>query len=624
MKRAIQILVLIVLGTCSGCKPLVKVVNKYFPPLTTRDQQLTSIRQNLLSANTITPQVGVYISRETLDTYLPGEVKKAAEAFSDSTVSIISFEPELSLGSQSIITKAKFAIKLNEYNAVLKGDLLGVTSVSTSNDSLYLRSAFQTLDISAIDFTEKPNLKNRALSKLIKPVVSNFLNNLNGVLLNKPSSIHLGWKEPLQMDPKELFKSPSTEVLSEVAVIDRKLKSSSILIDDSGIWLLIEIEKPGAAQEEVAVMSASSEANVRSAFKSFKEKFEEKWLSSFDKIEPSQKMVVNIKKSEIASILNESLAQVITIRSKINSDKQPFSAKVEVENSKVDCQKVRKPFHYDRYERERCNWSCRVNTPLGSFDDPVCLASRAACNTKEEARVAADNIRYEAEKAAHNVLQESEVAACNVWREATNFAALGKFSGYTEGNGGATIEFNKFIFSDDLTAIDLMYSGNIEYKLKSEINIQPMDLGYIFLCQVEYSKTTNSVINVGVPTQQSRLSVLAESEGENLLIKTHLSPIKYSATISSSPLHEMYKDPAFLGGCSFFSGIIGPSIAAGSLSGVIKLKPEEELILFGKAKGEYKMEEMNLRIDPIPFKINGSENKSVVKWTSKNIQFTAG
>ncbi|WP_040495140.1 hypothetical protein [Fulvivirga imtechensis] len=630
MKRLLQISILTTLATFSGCKPLVRLINQYFPPLTTTDQQIASIKQNLALIDNITPHIGAFIGRDVLDKYLPDEIKKAAEEYSDGTLEILSFEPELDFSHQTIVTKANFKLVLNEYHAVVKGKMLGLTSVSSASDSLHFRSAFQTLNITDIDFTEKPGLPEKALSKLIRPIVANFIENINGLLLKKPSSVHVAWKEPLKVDPKELFQSASTEVVSPVSIIDRKLKSSCMLIDKNGILLLVELGTSDLPPQDLSVVTTTSSSDVKTLFKIFKGKFENQWSSAFESAAPNKGMVVNIKKSELASILNESLSQVIKIKSKISSNRQPFSSTVEVEKSKIDCQKVRKPFTYKRYKRDKCDWSCLRTITVGicplckvvSTDDPVCLTNRAACNTAEEAKVAADNIKYELAKTAHNVLQESEIAACNVWREANNFAALGKFSGYTEGNGDARLQFNKFTFSPDLSAIDLDYSGNIGYKLKSEINIQPMDLGYVFLCQIEYSKATNSEINIEVPKQQSRLSVVAENKGENLLIKANLSPIKYNASINASPLHEMYKDPKFLTGCSFFYTIIGPSIAAGSLSGIIDLKPEEELILFGKAKGEYQAEEMTLTIEPILFKINGVQNKSVVKWAGKGIQFS--
>lgn len=624
MKNRLQLLLsIILLGTLSGCKPLVKLVNQYFPPLTTSDQQITSISQNLNSMNTIQPQIGAFVGRELLDKYLPNEIKNAAEEYSDDAIKIISFDPKLDFKDQAIFATAKFELELKEYKAIVTGNLFGLSSVATQNDSLYVRNAFQTLKISKIEFSEKPSLKNKALSKLIKPIVANFLDNLNGLLLKKPTVVYLGWEEALKVDPKELFRSSSTEVVSQISIIDRKLKNSSILIDKEGIWVLIEIGKSESTKQNFTSNETLRESEVRALYKSFKEKFEEKWSSNFDKIESGQNMVVNIQKAELASILNESLDQIIKIKSQIKSDRETFSSKVEVEKSKIDCQKVRKPFHYDRYQRASCNWSCRVNTPLGSFDDPVCLSTRAACNVKEEARVAADNLKYETEKAAHNVRQEVEIAACNVWREANNFAALGKFSGYTEGGGDVNLEFNKFYFHDDLSVIDLAYSGKVQYKLKSKIDIQPMDLGYVFLCQFEYSKSTNSTINIDIPNQLSKISVTVNSDGDNLMLKAHLSPIRYNATINPSPLHEMYKDPKFLGGCGFFASIIGPSIAAGSLTGLLDLKPEVELILFGKANGEYEMDEMQLRIEPIPFKVNGAESKSIVKWKNGTIQFTA-
>ena len=54
--------------------------------------------------------------------------------------------------------------------------------------------------------------------------------------------------------------------------------------------------------------------------------------------------------------------------------------------------------------------------------------------------------------------------------------------------------------------------------------------------------------------------------------------------------------------------------------GLIKLAPEQELILAGKVKGEYGLDEMRVPFKPIVFKINGEEKKSLLFWHDKSIE----
>ena len=206
MKKISHLLILSLFLSLTSCKTLIKIINKYYPPLTTTDQQIESIEQNLVLIDSINPNVGVHINRQILDEYLPIEVKKSAENISDKTIEIKKFDPLLSFEKQAIHIKADFIFYLPEYEVTIHGDFLGSSSISTSRDSLYVRNAFKTLKVKKIEFKNKPTLKEKVLAKLIKPIFDNFITNINGEMLKEPSVIYLGWEEALKFDPKNIFK----------------------------------------------------------------------------------------------------------------------------------------------------------------------------------------------------------------------------------------------------------------------------------------------------------------------------------------------------------------------------------------------------------------------------------
>jgi hypothetical protein len=618
MKKTFQLLTLFLFLSLTSCKTLIKIINRYFPPLSTTDQQIASIEQNLLLIDSINPNIGVHINRQVLDVYLPFEVKKSVENISDKTIEIKKFDPTLSFEKQAIHIKADFIFYIPEYEITIHGDFLGSSSISTSRDSLYIRNAFETLKVKKIEFKNKPTLKEKVLAKLIKPIFDNFITNINGEMLKEPSTIYLGWKEALKFDPKNIFKGETTQVTSSIQIINRYLKHSSILVGKEGISIIIEISAEEDLKKDKNTKSSINKVGVNKLFKKYKNKFNIKWNSSFEEMNSNTGISLSINKSVLSSIFNEALSQSFKVSSKLENEKETFSSKIEVEESKINCQKVRTKFKYPSFNGDSCNWSCP------DFD-PICHSTRAACRVRREAQRVLWHAAKEAARIAHQAENEAKVLACDIWRETTNFLALGKFSGSTSGNGEININFNRFYFNDDLSSLDISYSGKANYKLNSKLKIQPMDLGYVFLCQFNYTKSTSSKISAELKNQTTTLTLTTKKEGDILIITTEIEPIKYKATINPSPLHEMFKDPTFFGSCSVFYSFLGWASGTASIAnifGFMGLSPEAELMLMGKVNDEHQLDEIESKIEPIKFKINnGNDMKADIYWNTKSIDF---
>ena len=74
------------------------------------------------------------------------------------------------------------------------------------------------------------------------------------------------------------------------------------------------------------------------------------------------------------------------------------------------------------------------------------------------------------------------------------------------------------------------------------------------------------------------------------------------------------------------SKIVGPAAggaAAAKLAGMIKLAPEQELVLLGTVRGKYEMDALQVPIRPIHFTVSGGQqHQGVIGWKPKSIQFT--
>ena len=603
----------------SGCDPLRALIDKHFPPVSTTDQQYASVETNLRTIGDLTPHVGVHIDRELLTRYLPAEIKAAAEAVEDKNVVVHQLDPKISFDKQGIFIDADFSITVPEHRVDIKGTFTGVTSVSTELDNLYLRSALSSLKLTSIKFTKKPSIGKKVLAELLVVVLRNYINNLNGQILRKPTVINIAWGNTYSPKIEDMFREPGTEITTEPISVSRFIKRSSIRIGANGISVLAELTKDKPVNVDVTPERTTRRTNAEliSRFREYDKQFEDKWLSIFEPVNPDAGITANVSKSEIANVLNETLSKPITLKQNFTLPRTEFNKNLEVKRGDIDCQKTRKEFSYNRYKRDRCNWDCK-------WWDELCRRSKDLCNIKEEAKVAADNIKRESEYAAHQLANEARVTACNVKREAMDFMALGRFKGSVSGDGNASVTVQSLRFKDDLSEIAMTYSGDVDAKLKSHLELNPVDLGHVFFCYSNYSLNTSGDLDIGIPGTTSKIIVTSVRSGEDLTLKINLDEIKYEASIAPSPLHELLADPKFHSQCPV-SRIVGLTVgaaAAAKLLDMIKLAPEQELLLLGKVKGKYGLEEMQIPIKPINFKINrGQEQKALIFWNTRSLQF---
>ncbi|GAA4764484.1 MULTISPECIES: hypothetical protein [Flavobacterium] len=615
-----------------SCKPVKALVNREFPPLSTIDQQYASTDANMKGLTDFNSHIGVHIDKDVINQYLPRELKKAAEAVKSDDVMLKSIEPKLSFDRQGVFVEADFLLNIPEYNVDIEGAFSGVTAISTVKDSLYLRNAIESLKVSTVKFHKRPKLSGKAMAKLITPILKNFIDNANGEIFKKPTVINIGWGEVYKLKLKEVFRDQNTEVSIDSIMVSRFVKSTSIRVKSEGISLMAELQesKPTLTVLKGGQTQGRTNSELNKLFKKYNEKFDSIWLKVYEPIDIASLTTVNISKSEIATILNTAFSKPIELKQTFEIPKSSFNEKLEVKRGDIDCQKVRTSFSYPDFNGDSCDWNCMRRVTIGvcpfcrrvRVEDPVCAASRKACRLRVEAERIVWQTARETARIAHQIENETKVGACNVWRETLDFLALGRFKGSVSGNGKAAINFDSPNFNSDLSEINLKYSGNVDGTLKSNIELIPVDLGHVFFCYTSYEKNATSSVSVNIPTDTPKIKINSEREDENLILKIKLDKIKYNASISPSPLHVLLTDPQFMVKCPIHTliGIGSGAAAIANFLGLIKLAPEQELILAGRVNGEYGLDEMRVPFKPIIFKVNGEEKKSLLFWHDKSIQ----
>lgn len=622
---------LFLLGTASllfiSCESVRTLVNKQFPPISATDQQYASITDNLRSMDTLNPHIGVYIHKGMVQEYLPDALKKAAENASDQNIVIKSVTSEILLDKQGILTNADFLIDIPEYHAEIKGTLAGLTAVATRGDTVYLRSALQSLKIKNITFTQKTGLHKRALAKLISPILKHYIDNINGMLFKNPVVFQTNWEKGYSLDPTELFKDPNTEVIAEPKTISRAIKGNAVLITTEGISVLAELTAKKSAPVTLpkTQTAAATASQVSKLFAVYNTAFTKKWQRVFEPVPENSAISVQISKAEIAGIFNEALSAPIVLKQQFTLPEMAFNEKLEVKRGDIDCQKVRTNFKYPDFNGASCNWNCMRRVLGVRVEDPVCAATRRACRLRVEAERIAWQAARETARIAHQVENEAKVAACNVQREAMDFMSLGKFKGSVSGSGAATVNFNSFRFNEDLSELTLQYSGDVNAKLQSQLELNPTDLGYVFFCYSNYGKNTSSNVSLSIPQATNAIAIGTSRDQENVLLTIKPEKIDYTASINPSPLHSLLSDPRFAVQCPISSliGAIAAGAAVANFLDMIKLAPEQELLLMGKTKGKYGIDAVTIPFKPIVFRINGSDDKKAfVYWNAHSIQFT--
>ncbi|WP_157676857.1 hypothetical protein [Chryseobacterium sp. T16E-39] len=624
----------IVIFLCS-CTPLKTALNEKFPPISTIDQQYTSVERNLSELSDFKPHVGVHVNKEIILQYLPRELKKATEGINDENIIVQNVEPILSFDRQGISIQADFLIRFPKYDIETKGNFKGVTAISTQTDTLYLRSALTSLKIESIKFLKHPKISQKALAKLIAPILKNYIDNINGQIFKKPTVIDIGWGESYQLSLKEMFKNPDTEVIADPLNLSRFVKKSSVRIQSDGISIMAELIKDKPTIVNTALASSAkprTNAELSKLFKAFNEKYENLWLTVFEPIDIKPSVTASISKEEVSTIFNEAFSKPITLKQNFIIPETAFNEKLEVKRGDINCQKVRTDFKYPDFNGASCNWNCMHTITVGvcpfcrrvRVEDPVCAATRRACKLRVEAERLAWQAARETARIAHQVENEAKVAACNVWRETLDFLALGKFKGEISGNGKALINLQSLTFNRDLSEITMPYSGQVDATLQSNLELKPMDLGYIFFCFSNYDKKTTSDIDINIPQNVSKISINSSRDGENLLLHIKPGHVSYKASINPSPLHSLLLDPKFQVQCPISLlltlGQIG--IAAGEFLNMVKLAPEQKLLLLGQTNGVYSIDDFRIPFKPIEFKVNGEKKKSLIFWNSRSIQFS--
>ena len=617
-------------------------LNELLPPLSILDQQYASIKKSLFQVENIKPQIGCFIQKDKVIESILSQINIAVENYNDPNILINRIEPKVFLDKQLLLIEINFDISIPKYHLTIVGTINGASAISSEHDKIILRNALSSFTINRLYFKDKTTFGDVEIIAEVSIILKKYIDNLNGKLFENPTIINLGWGETYSLKLKELIQDPNSELIGDEIQVSRFVKNVCIRVNELGITSLIELTNTEIVTTitENQLEKNVSLIEVQKSFNQLTDSLDVIWNNLFEPITSKDLINVNLSKIELSNILNEILSKPIILKQNFAIPAFHFDQKIEAKSSDIDCQNVRTNFDYHDFSYpDFGGWDCMRDLGLlGKHEDPFCVANR------ESARIAHDaaretarslyNLERESKRLSHQAENEGKVSACNIAKEVTGFLAVGSFHGNVSSNGNSNINFKSFKFREDLSKIELDFSGEIKSTIQSNLNISPVDLGYVFLCFSNYSKNTNSDLTIQLPERTSTLNLSTLKDGDNLNLIMKLEAIDFDASINPSPLHSLLLDPSLYAICPSFVALLG--LAAGVAASIAPflamvnqlptLTPEQVLLLRGSAKGKYEIQEFKIPIKPIEFKIdeanpNESKMSSQINWNAKSIQF---
>lgn len=625
--RSTVVLTLVVLlSSCSW-------VSRWQPPLTTIDQQYISVESNLQQLETIDPSLGLHVSNKLVREVLEYELETmiAKSDADNESVSVQNASSEIVLGEQAIHLRTRFRVSFKAEELEVGGELTGLVGLANESDLVVLRPAFSAFDVTDVNATGSFGRTREVLTLLAATAVEHFIDNLNGAFLANPTKLDIGWEATVNSPYIAMDVDPNTSISGIPSPKKQRFEKGVVLVDRNGLWFLLELSSEETENRLEVEIDPSPTGNRYSVaefdrvFKRYDRAYKELWSTHFDSVPRNAQFTAMVSKAKVASLLEQMLGGTTTISHRFAFPRATNSETIELESNKLDCQNLREPFERTRYRRDSCDWSCLrcVNLIIGEAcaDEPTCLASRAACNVREEARVAADNIQHETARARHQIEQESRVAGCDVAREAADFLALAKVKTTVGGTGLATLDIEEVEVKKDLSQIRIDLDLNVKTRNELEIEIQPIDLGIAFFCISPYSGEFQSDVELVTGRQSQRLEIKPVETGDSLELRFKFTDIPYTASIQPPPIQSFLTDPVFTAKCSAAKTLMFAALGISEIAAILgenRLEIAENLL--GRLSGEYAIPDSSMNFASEKIDLDGVGNLTAsYRWGEKAV-----
>lgn len=633
---------ILTLFVLSGCSYVHTVVNEKWPPLTTKEQQLSAINEAQGSLGKMSNlDLALFINEPDFKKLAEGSFKNYEGKLIGKTIGKVTISSlnvvKIDLKMQGVFVATDFEIIINEYKTKLSGSLSGISALSSTDKQVNIRPSLSYIHLNKLSNDDEKQLigrlgKNAAIA-LVNEVLTNFIDNLNGAYLKDPISI-----------PMDLAFAKSIKSGDIVGTGDLKYSSGSeIAVNVSLVNFVPYINEQGVMFLASRNKTLSSEIfsvnnDLDGSFKQYTDQVNKHITNYFDEsmLDLVKSTSVTFNKTFIADTLNTSLEKLDITLQKDNfinlpEDKRKFQKEVRIGSARVpSCDGLR-----NACRGRDCDGPCRTETcedctphRFPYIPNPACLVRSGACqaeNVLKQSACATCKLVRAGEVGECQIENEVRVARCKANRELLRIVddalVLVKLNGeFNVSSSTATANIKKLSFNNDLSRLTIVSSLDATANTSIKSHVVPQSIGHI-ACIFPFTKTLDSHIYGGLDNPDVTFNINHQEQTDGTLVLQVLSESnKIDINLMPPPFLQLISDPLFVMNCSVLT------MAISTISGEELLRkgdiPEYLKPIFGTVSLDLKPQEFKLPIKPVTLGSNSFVIKVKPKWQNKTIGFT--
>lgn len=552
-------LIMLSLSTLS-CSHIVQEINAKWPPKTSCDAQLASVRAATADLANFTAPASVYVGINGRD--LDEQMRRVL-----TTIVPEIRDLRITTDQQEIVAAFSFDGKFLDGKVGAAGQAIIHGAMHVENTHLVIDPTFEQIKLTHVSYKKHDFPDESVLINLLNTALTTFINNINGALpLQK---VQLSTQFIQDFDPKLLLKDqPNVEtVYGKPIRLDIVLGHSSVFVDTDGVHVLAELinRLPGSTfitpTPSATTMSTCDPATFAAEYAHFRDQFVAKSATLGTPADLGwQQTGVAVSKSFLASAVNDYGTATCTSG---NGNCTEFGLTYVVPKTYAHFKEtittdpapdLKCGQNYPQFQPAPCNTSpCGFRDCPGScgFLDagcyawkPVCETLKAsehlACETAEAARKAACEAGNVVQKGIYEAAKSANIAACNLnqgWLNDFANQNIGDIQGTLAlDNSRVDFSLGRLALTPDFGTISIDSSLAARSDVLADIFFIPKDLGNI-LCQAAWNaRVTTTVSGVKVtPTLNASITPTTDVDG-GLVLTAHPDKQEFDLKLAQPPV----------------------------------------------------------------------------------------
>lgn len=242
----------------AGCSPIVRELNKRWPPVSPVDHQQRAVAEAIASLEKVTNPLALVSIDASALALIADEMKKRVQATYATGPHKAAIEAlEVRSARQEVVVSAKAGITFDDDRSDIAGVFEIHTSASVDRGNLVLRPAFANLSLTRVKY--RGTSGRGIVLDLVNAAVKTFLKNLNGAIEAQRFSLKFGQVVTLDPGDTKVTIPPGLPITAKVegtpVNVGIALGQTAVLVDDRGIVAVADAFAPTNAWLAAAAQS---------------------------------------------------------------------------------------------------------------------------------------------------------------------------------------------------------------------------------------------------------------------------------------------------------------------------------------------------------------------------------